>query len=96
MMANTHGGVFGYVDIYTDIHRKHWVITPSAGVGGYAKGGSKDLGGIFQFCLGIEIAREFDGGSRLGIGVTHISNADVQDPNPGVESIFLLYSVPLG
>jgi hypothetical protein len=95
IMANTDGGVFGYVGIYTDIRKKHWVVTPSTDVGGYAKGGSKDLGGIFQFRLGIEIAREFDNGSRLGIGITHISNAGIHDSNPGVESISLFYSTPL-
>lgn len=96
LMANSDGGVFGYGGLYTDIRIGSWIVTPSGGLGGYAEGDSRDLGGIFQFHLGLDVAYQFDNGSRLGAKFAHISNAWIHDSNPGVESVLLTYSIPLG
>lgn len=96
LMVNSDGGVFGYGGIYGDVRYRSWVFTPAFGVGGYSQGDSKDLGGVFEFHVGLDIAYEFDGGSRLGLKLAHISNAGTQDINPGVESALLTYTLPLG
>ena len=95
LMANTDGGVFGYVSAYSDLQYRDLVFTPFAGLGGYSEGNSSDLGGIFQFRLGIGAAYQFSNGHLLGIRVAHISNAGSHDYNPGEEELYLTYAVPL-
>lgn len=96
LMANTDGGVFGYGGFYADIRLGDRVVVyPTAGLGGYSEGDSRDLGGVFQFHLGVTAAYHFEDDSSLGITVTHISNASIHDKNPGVNSLLLTYTVPL-
>lgn len=94
IMANTQGGVFGYGGIYADIKYGNWVATPSVTAGGYRQGGSKDLGGIFQFRSSFTLAYQFDWGGRLGVRLAHISNAHIYDNNPGENEILLTYAIP--
>ncbi len=95
LTVNTQGGVFGYGGIYTDLAFGPVVLTPSVAVGGYAQNGSKDLGSVFQIQSALDAAYEFQGGSRLGVRISHISNGGVNEKNPGVESLLLTYSLPL-
>ena len=91
-MANTDGGVFGYAGLYADFRLgDHILILPSAGAGGYSEGDSKDLGGVFEFHLGATLAYIFEDDSSLGV----ISNARINESNPGVNSLLLSYSLPL-
>ena len=96
LMADTNGGVFGYGGIYADIRLGDRVVVyPTTGLGGHSEGDSRDLGGVFQFHLGVAATYRFEDDSSLGITVTHISNATIHDENPGVETILLTYTVPL-
>jgi hypothetical protein len=96
VLANTEGGVFGYAGLYADIAYGRLVVTPLAAVGAYDQGNSKDLGGTFQFRVGLGFAYEFDDQSRLGIRLDHISNANLHEENPGEEELLLSYSIPIG
>ena len=97
LMANTDGGVFGYGGIYSDIQfGERVVLFPSVALGGYNEGDSRDLGGVFQFQLGLTAAYRFEDDSSLGITFAHISNASIHDKNPGVESLLLTYTISLG
>ncbi|HEX9489355.1 MAG TPA: acyloxyacyl hydrolase [Stellaceae bacterium] len=87
VLGNTKGGVFGYADV---------VITPLAGAGGYHHGRGEDLGGTFEFCLGLGAAYELAGGSRLGLQYGHISNAGSHRINPGENELLVTYGLPLG
>ena len=49
LMANTDGGLFGYVGAYADLSYKKFYVTPQLAMGGYGEGSSTDLGGVFQF-----------------------------------------------
>lgn len=93
IMANTQGGVFGYGGVYADIKYGNWVATPSVTAGGYRQGGSKDLGGIFQFRSSFTLAYQFDRGARLGVRLAHISNAHIYDNNPGENEVLLTYAI---
>lgn len=96
IMANSEGGVFGYAGLYTDMRiADRWIVTPAAGIGGYARGDGKDLGGVFQFHVGLDVAYWFESGDRLGLKIAHISNAGLHDENPGVESLLLTYTFSL-
>lgn len=94
LMANADGGVFGYGGLQTDIAlTERWTVTPAAGLGGYHEGGSSDLGGVFQFHLGLTLAYGFENGDRLGLTWAHISNGGVHDANPAANSVLLTYRV---
>ena len=96
LMANADGGLFGYVGTYSDLSYKKLYVTPQLAMGGYHGGDSTGLGGVFQFRLSLDVAFRFDNGHRLGVRGAHISNAGVNEQNPGEEELFLTYSVPLG
>ncbi len=69
------------------------MATIAAGL--YAKGGGKNLHYPLEFRSSIECAYIFDDESRLGLQLSHISNASIARRNPGVESIVVIYSFPL-
>ena len=97
LMLNTDGGVYGYGGINLDVFLgRRWVVMPNFAIGGYRRGSSKDLGSIIEFRSGLEIAYRFDDRSRLGVAISHISNASISDNNPGTESLVLTYSIALG
>ena len=97
LMANSDGAVFGYGGIQTDIALdERWVATPAFGVGGYHEADSRDLGGIFQFHLGLTIAYGVAEGQSLGLTWAHISNAGIHEANPSANSLLVTYRVRLG
>jgi len=96
LMANTDGGLFGHGAIFADIRpTENLVIWPTAGLGGYRRGNSIDLGGTFQFYLEIFMGYRMAKKHMLGISYQHISNAGVQDRNPAADSIFITYTSAL-
>lgn len=95
LLANTDGGIFGYGGIYADFAIGHIAINLSWGAGGYERGDSRDLGGVFQFIENLTLAYQFENGLRAGVRYQHISNADLHDKNPGNDSIFLSLAYPL-
>jgi hypothetical protein len=96
LVANTDGGLFGYAGLYSDLSCGKFYLTPQLAFGGYHEGDSSDLGGVFQFRLSLDLAYRFDNGHRLGVRGGHISNAGVNERNPGEEEVLLTYSFPLG
>ena len=95
-MANVEGGLFGYIGLYADLSIGRIYFTPQLGLGAYRQGGSRDLGGAFQFRETIEFSYRFANGHRLGVRVAHISNADLHERNPGEEEYYLTYALALG
>jgi lipid A 3-O-deacylase len=96
LLANTDGGLFGYVGAYSDLSYNKIYFTPQLAMGGYEEGSSSDLGGVFQFRLSLDVAYRFDNGHRVGVRAAHISNGGVNEQNPGEEELFLTYSISLG
>jgi len=84
--------------LITDIHvGPNVYFTPSFGVGLYGQGSSDlDLGYPIEFRSQIEAGYEFNNGHRLGAAFGHISNASLDDKNPGTEILNLYYHVPVG
>lgn len=94
-MGTTDAATYGYAGIGIDVFfGKRWVATPNFAVGLYGNGDGKDLGYAVEFRSGLEVAYRFDDYSRLGVSFTHISNAGLDDRNPGVESLVVMYSIP--
>lgn len=69
-----------------------WWVTPALGVALYERGDGKDLGGSLQFRSALEAWRRISGRSRLGVAFVHLSNAGLDDLNPGSNSLLLLWS----
>lgn len=98
VMANTMGGKFGYggfavpFDLGGD---RRWYFTPSAAVGAYSRGNGLDLGGTFEFHLGLNLSYAVTDSGRVGLYLTHISNAGTNGHNPGENSLLLTWSFAL-
>ncbi|MFQ5764091.1 MAG: acyloxyacyl hydrolase [Rhodospirillales bacterium] len=91
-MSFIGGGIL--LDIYFG---RRFVVTPSfAPTWWRGKTDDLDLGHGLEFRSQIEFAYRFDDRSRLGVAVSHSSNASIGDTNPGTESLLVNYSYPLG
>lgn len=85
------GGVLFDVDLTEDLY-----IAPSFGVGFYDEGSSDlDLGYPIEFRSQIEGGYKFDSGQRVGVAFGHISNASLDEDNPGTEILNLYYHIPV-
>lgn len=85
------GGVLADFKLAPNIY-----VTPSVGAGLYAQGGSdKDLGSVLEFRSQLEGGYEFINGHRLGVAFSHMSNAGIDDTNPGTEMLNLYYHIPV-
>lgn len=80
------------MDIYLG---RRWVVTPSfAPTWWRGKTDTLDLGHAVEFRSQLEVAYRFDDRSRLGLSISHYSNASLSDTNPGTESAMVSYSIP--
>jgi hypothetical protein len=81
------------IDIYFG---NRWVLTPSFAPQYYWGGDKKlDLGYWLEFRSQLELAYRFDNRSRVGLAISHYSNASLGDTNPGTEQATIYYEIPL-
>ena len=84
LLANVDGTVYGYGGFFLDFRLADRVLLwPTAAVGAYHDGGSRDLGGVIEFQTGLTVAYQFENDSHVGVTFSHISNASIYDRNPG-------------
>ncbi len=98
VMATSRGSLFGYGGFaapFTFGSGGDWEFTPSAGLGAYSRGNGLDLGGTFEFHLGLAVSYAVTDNGRLGLYLTHISNAGINGYNPGENSLLLTWSFAL-
>ena len=69
-------------------------FTPSFGAGIYDDGSGKKLGNDLQFRTSLEVSYELKNKNRIGISLSHISNANLGNKNPGVEILSFSYHMP--
>lgn len=89
--AYGYGGFTMDVPLYQD---RLWFI-PGAAVGAYEHNNGRDLGGALEFRTSAELAYRFDNNQRLGVVISHLSNANIYNENPGTEMITANYSIPI-
>ncbi|MDA1091373.1 MAG: acyloxyacyl hydrolase [Proteobacteria bacterium] len=96
--AISNGMTFFGAGVLVDVYLgNRYVVTPSfAPTWWRGKTDDLDLGHGLEFRSQIEFAYRFDDRSRLGLAVSHSSNASIGDTNPGTESVLVNYSYPLG
>jgi len=96
VMGNSDGGTFvyggGLVDVFLG---RRTVTTLSFAPGYYHKGDGKDLGYDMEFRSQWELSYRLDDRSRLGLSISHMSNASIGDKNPGTESLMVTYAKSL-
>ena len=90
------GAAYGVAGVLTDIFfGRRLVLTPSFGIGAYADGTGKDLGHTVEFRSQLELGYRFDDWSRIALAVSHISNASLDENNPGTEIATIYYHIPI-
>jgi len=92
----SNGMTFMGAGVLMDIYfGRRWVVTPSfAPTWWRGKTSKLDMGHAIEFRSQLELAYRFDDRTRLGLSVSHYSNASLGDTNPGTETIMLNYSIP--
>lgn len=96
VMGTSESAVYGYAGFLTDFYfGRRIVLTPSFAAGYYLDGDGKDLGSAIEFRSGIEIGWRFNNRSRISAIFYHLSNAGIDDNNPGTEVLSIGYSYPL-
>ena len=96
LSGTAEAGSYLYAGIGVDLFfGDNIVATPNFASGVYGNGDGKDLGYAIEFRSGINFSFRFEDYSRLGFSFHHISNAGLDDRNPGEESLLLLYSLPI-
>jgi hypothetical protein len=73
-----------------------FALSLSLGPGIYMHGGGEDtdLGSPFEFRSSIGLLWMFADGTRIGAHFAHISNASIEELNPGTELITITYELP--
>ena len=95
VLVTTDSALYGYGGILLDLFRgKRIVTTPSFAVGYYSDGNGKNLGSSIELQSRFEIAYRFANRSRFGLAISHISNAGIDDTNPGTNSVTAYYAIP--
>ncbi|WP_227427067.1 acyloxyacyl hydrolase [Roseibaca sp. Y0-43] len=64
-------------------------------VGAHRQGNGRNLGGPLQFRNALDIGYRWASGVEAGLGADHRSNAGLDRPNPGLNTIYLFASIPL-
>jgi lipid A 3-O-deacylase len=94
--GTSDGAFYGYGGFGFDIDfGPNIVLTPNAAVGYFARGSGTNLGDAVEFRSGAELAWRFADQSRIGVALTHTSNAGLGKLNPGEQSVVLTYSMPI-
>ncbi|MDH4165866.1 MAG: acyloxyacyl hydrolase [Gammaproteobacteria bacterium] len=93
-------GPDGIAFLYLDLRRdfalgERWYVTPSLSAGWFLNGDVIGPRDHLEFQSGIQFARRFDNGLRLGLAGLHISNGGLEHPNNGTEAVLLTLQVPL-
>jgi len=94
--AQTSGSIFTYAGLAAPFvfgADDRWEVVLEGGPGYYRQGKSSlFLGGGFEFHAAIATSYAITDSSRLGIGIYHISNANLHKKNPGVNSILATWT----
>jgi hypothetical protein len=93
--ATSAGASFVYAAVERDFALgARWLVIPGLGLGSFRDGGKLELGSGLQFRSALAINLRLQNAWRVGLAVSHISNAGVAEHNPGTEELSLSVSVP--
>ncbi|MEL7059761.1 MAG: acyloxyacyl hydrolase [Acidobacteriota bacterium] len=93
--VNSYGGFWGYGGLRYEIGLgQRWHLVPNFAISLYDQGNDegKDLGGVLEFRSAVDLEVSVGRAGRIGLSLSHLSNAGIYDFNPGTESLSLTYS----
>lgn len=95
--AAGNGEMYGYAGFNWDLplSTAPILITPGFNVGAYDGHNGKNLGHALEFRSTLEVSYQFASHDRLGIAISHLSNAGLGSQNPGTETLQVVYAAPL-
>jgi hypothetical protein len=97
VLTSSSGGAYLYTGIVADIPLPGGLrLSPGFAPGVVLATGDRDLGSPIEFRSSIELSLAPVDRLRLGLGLTHISNAHLSQHNPGVELLTFSVALPLG
>lgn len=89
------GNIYGFGGLIFDfLIGRYFVISPNFAVGGYSQGDGKRLGSPIEFRSTAEGGFRFENNARLTVYVSHISNAELTELNPGAEMAGIYLHLP--
>lgn len=72
-----------------------WFVETRLAAGVYGRGRAEnDLGSTVMFRSLLGAGYRFDDGRAVSLAVTHLSNAGLDDINPGLDTLILRYHIP--
>ncbi|MFL2934891.1 MAG: acyloxyacyl hydrolase [Thalassobaculaceae bacterium] len=96
LSATVEGATYGYAGIGLDLYfGDKAILTPNFAAGIYGNGDGKDLGHAIEFRSGFNLMWPLHDNSRVGLSFHHVSNAGLDERNPGEESLLFIYSIPI-
>jgi lipid A 3-O-deacylase len=97
VLTSSTGGAYIYSGVAAEVPLPGGLrLTPGFAPGVVLATGDRDLGSPIEFRSSIELSFAPAGSLRLGLGLTHISNARLSQHNPGVELLTFSVAVPSG
>jgi hypothetical protein len=97
LLTSSHGGAYIYSGLVVEIPLPGGLmLAPGFAPGVVVDEGDRVLGFPIEFRSSIELSWSPDNRLRMGLGLSHISNASLGDRNPGVEVLSFGFSFPLG
>jgi hypothetical protein len=92
-MATSEEAIYGYAGFRLEIPLgERWSVVPQSTAGYYERGDEKELGGSVQFRSGLELSYRLSPAHSVGAVFYHLSNAGLERPNPGSESLVLFWA----
>ncbi|MGL4348087.1 MAG: acyloxyacyl hydrolase [Chlamydiales bacterium] len=96
MFLTENQSIFASTGLALDVFLfKSLVFTPSFGPGIYFQGKGKNLYHPFSLRSSVDLSVAFSNFSRIGVQLSHISNAGITKKNPGSEILTIFYAIPL-
>ncbi len=95
--TNSDSGSLVHAGLFLDIRPDdRLVIWPSVSVGAWNEGASRDLGGTLEFMEELYVGYRLPWNDMIGVAYQHVSNAGLQETNPGHDTVLATYTISFG
>jgi hypothetical protein len=95
LLATSGSGYIGLGIGWEFYLTKQILIIPSFSPGLYWKGKGRDLGYPIEFRSALEVSYELKNKVRIGVEISHLSNAHLSHRNPGFNALTVCLTFPL-
>ncbi len=89
------GATYVYGGLCLDANWKNFLLVPSIAAGYYNHGGGKKMGCPLEFRSALLLGYQRPDRFRMGLQISHVSNAGLGSKNPGEETMCLVLGFPI-